>query len=411
MHILYLSQYFPPESGATQIRAYEMASNFVKQGHSVTVITEIPNHPSGIIPKGYHRKLYEKINEEGIDIIRVWVKASPVKNSFTRIIFYLSYMFGAIFAGILLAREKYDLIYASSPPLFVGGAALLLRYIKSLPLVFEVRDLWPESAVQLGELSSKRIIYWATLLEEVCYKKAQKIIVVTNGIEGRLIDRGIPPEKISLITNGANTDHFQFKPNKRSQIRKTLHLEKKFVITYPGILGIAYNFNIIFEAAKILGDDPSIHFMIIGEGPQKAKILNTICNESICNISFLPEQSYDAIPGYLSASDVIIIPLKYNQFLKGTLPVKIFDAWSCQRPVILCNVEGEASQIISEAQAGLVVNSDSVEEVVSTIRKLQASPKTCEKMGLSGREYVIKNYSRQVLAEKLLSILLFQIYG
>lgn len=405
MRILYISQYFPPESGATQIRAYEMARNFVTQGHAVTMISEIPNHPSGIVPEDYRGKLFERVSNEGIDIIRVWVKTAPVKTLFTRNMFYLSFMFNAILAGIFLARKKYDLIYASSPPLFVGGAALILSYIKSTPLVFEVRDLWPESAVQLGEISSKWLISWATRLEESCYTRAQRIVVVTRGIKKRLIARGIPAEKIILITNGANTDHFQFNPDKRAQIRSMLNIEDKFVILYPGILGIAYNFNLIFQAAKILQDDPAYHFLILGEGPQKADIVKTLQNDLPPNIMLLHEQPYDNMPGYLSASDAIIIPLKYNQFFKDTLPVKIFDAWSCQRPVILCNVEGEASQIIAEAEAGLVTSPDDVEELVSAIRKLQASPEICHSMGISGRNYTINNYSRQILADKLLSIL------
>lgn len=405
MHILYISQYFPPETGATQIRAYEMARNLVRKGHMVTMIAEIPNHPSGIIPQEYRGKLFERVEEEGIDIIRVWVKASTLKNFFNRVIFYLTFMFSSILAGVFIARKKYDLIYASSPPLFVGVSGLVLSYIKSTPLVFEVRDLWPESAVQLGEVSSKRVIKWATQLENACYRRAQRIIVVTGGIRQRLIERSIPAEKIVLISNGANTDHFQLRPDQRIFLRKNMKLENKFVISYPGILGIAYNFNLIFQAATVLTAEPSIHFLIIGDGPQKADIAKTLMNEPYPNVTLLPEQSYKSIPGYLSASDLIIIPLKNNRFFTGTLPVKMFDAWSCKRPVLLCCVEGEASQIITDAEGGLVTNPDNAEELVAAIRFLSQSPDLCERMGISGRNYTVKKYSRKVLANKLLSIL------
>ena len=145
MRIIYLSQYFPPEAGATQTRAYEMAKTWVHLGHKVTMLTEFPNHPTGIIPAEYKGKFFEKSNLDGIEVIRVWVKASPLKNFKNRMLFYLTYMVNAIIAGILLARGNYDLIYASSPPLFVGSAALVLRFMKRIPMVFEVRDLWPES--------------------------------------------------------------------------------------------------------------------------------------------------------------------------------------------------------------------------------------------------------------------------
>jgi glycosyltransferase involved in cell wall biosynthesis len=192
MRILYLSQYFPPEAGATQTRAYEMAVNWVRLGHQVTILTEFPNHPSGIIPSSYKGKLYERTSLEGVEVLRVWIKASPKKNYFNRMLFYLTFMLNAIIAGLFLTRGKFDLLYASSPPLFVGGSALVLSKIKRIPLIFEVRDLWPESAVALGELNNRMSISLSTKLEESCYRRAVQIVVVTHGIYDRLIQRGIP---------------------------------------------------------------------------------------------------------------------------------------------------------------------------------------------------------------------------
>ncbi len=218
VRILYLSQYFPPEVGATQTRAYEMASNWVRMGHSVSMICEFPNHPSGIIPPEYRGKLYEREALDGIDVIRVWVKASPVKNFRSRMLFYLSYMFSAPLSGLLLARGKYDVIYATSPPLFVGAAALIISQVRGTPLVFEVRDLWPESAVALGELNSPRVIAWATRLEEACYNHARMVVVVTRGIHNRLLECGIPPDKLARIPNGANVDMFQYSESTADRI-------------------------------------------------------------------------------------------------------------------------------------------------------------------------------------------------
>jgi len=165
MNILYLSQYYPPEIGATQARAYEMVRGLVRTGHHVTMMTEVPNHPTGIIRSAYQGKIYERTNEDGIDVIRVWVKASPVKGFRNRMAFYLSYMFMATLVGLFLTRKKYDVIYATSPPLFVGAAALILSYLRFTPLVFEVRDLWPKSAVALGELRNPFFIRLAEKLE------------------------------------------------------------------------------------------------------------------------------------------------------------------------------------------------------------------------------------------------------
>ena len=187
-----------------------MARNLVRLGHAVTVVAEVPNHPSGIIAPEYRGKLVERSALEGIDVLRVWVKASPVKSFRNRMLFYLTYMIDASLAGLLQAGGRFDLIYASSPPLFVGAAALALSRLRRIPLLFEVRDLWPKSAVALGELSNRRAVAWATQLEEACYRRARAIVVVTEGIRQRLLQRGLREEKLHLIPNGANVELFHY---------------------------------------------------------------------------------------------------------------------------------------------------------------------------------------------------------
>jgi colanic acid biosynthesis glycosyl transferase WcaI len=168
VRVLYLSQNFPPEVVACQARAYDMAHHLVLAGHQVTVLTEIPNHPSGIVPPEYRGKFWDRSTLNGIDVIRVWVKTSAQKTFGTRMALYLSYMANAALAGLVRARGRYDVIYATSPYLFVGGTALALSVLRRTPMVFEVRDLWPESAVALGELSNPQAVAMATRLEEMC---------------------------------------------------------------------------------------------------------------------------------------------------------------------------------------------------------------------------------------------------
>src|SRR4030043_1144889 len=258
MRILYLSQYFPPEAGATQTRAYEMARNWVHLGHNVTMLTEFPNHPSGIIPNAYKSKLFERTSLEDIKILRVWVKASPVKNFRNRMLFYLTFMVNSCIAGLFLARGKFDLLYASSPPLFVGGAALVLSFIKRIPLVFELRDLWPESAIALGELTNPQAISMATRLEESCYHRAIQIVVVTHGIYTHLIQRGLAPDKLIVIPNGANINLFTYNLAGRERVRQELGLEQKFIIIYAGIHGLAQGLETILETARLLLTTPDI---------------------------------------------------------------------------------------------------------------------------------------------------------
>ena len=270
MRILYFSQYFPPEVGATQTRAYEMARGLVQAGHRVTMVTEVPNHPSGIIPSDYRGKWYEWSKLDGIDVLRVWVKASPVKSFRSRMAFYLSYMANSAFVSALQARGPFDVVYATSPPLFVGGAGLALHWLKRTPFVFEVRDLWPESAVVLGELRSPRAIALATRLEELCYNRASRVVVVTEGIRQRLLARGQAAEKLILIPNGANTELFQPQPALGAEFRQRHGLRPDdFVVTYAGIHGLAQGLETVLHAARVLRNQAGIRFVMVGEGPVK----------------------------------------------------------------------------------------------------------------------------------------------
>ena len=404
MRILYLSQYFPPEAGATQTRAYEMASNFVRLGHQVTMLAEVPNHPSGIIPPEYKGKYFERANLDGIEVIRVWVKASPTKNFRNRMLFYLTFMINAAIAGLFMARGHFDLVYATSPPLFVGGAALAISGLRRIPLVFEVRDLWPESAVALGEISNRRAIAWSTRLEEACYRKARAVVVVTQGIRQRLVERGIPPEKIFWIPNGANTDLFQFRPESRQKIRLELGLDDKFVAIYAGIHGVAQGLECIVDAARIAQSSSDIHFLMIGDGPKKAEI-KTLANQyKLKNLTLLPEQPREHIVDYLSAADIALIPLRNLDLFKGALPSKMFDAWACQRPILL-SVDGEARNILEMCSGGIFIPPEDPNELLNSLIKLKDSPQALQDMGTAGRIFTEQHYSRKALAEQLSAVL------
>jgi glycosyltransferase involved in cell wall biosynthesis len=411
MRILYLSQYFPPEAGATQTRAYEMATGLIRAGHQVTMLTEIPNHPQGIVHPAYRGKLWVREALDGldsasaIDVLHVWVKASPVKTMRTRLAFYLSYMVNATLAGLLL-RHRYDVIYATSPPLFVGGAALALSHLRRTPLVFEVRDLWPESAVALGELKNLRFIRWATWLEEACYRRARHIVVVTQGIYDRLVARQIPEQKLSLIPNGANIDLFHAQPETGAAVRQELGLGDRFLVVYAGIHGIAQGLETVLQAAQRLEDmgASDIHFLMVGDGPCKADLLRLKSEMALSNVTMLDAQPREIIPAYLSAADVALVPLRKLELFKGALPSKIFDAWACECPIVL-SMEGEARRVLERAQAGVYVEPESPQSLAEAVQALSKDRARCRNYGKSGRWFVEAHYSRQAQARRLADLL------
>lgn len=404
MRVLYLSQYFPPEVGATQTRAFEMAHYLVSAGHRVTMVTEVPNHPAGIIPPEYRGKLYERADLEGIDVIRVWVKTSPAKTFATRMMFYISYMIDAALAGLILARGRYDVIYATSPPLFVGGTALALSYMRRIPMVFEVRDLWPESAVALGELTNPRAVALAGKLEEMCYNRARCIVVVTDGIRRRLEERGLD-HKIVVIPNGANTELFRPDPESGAALRTELGLEGKFVAIYAGIHGVAQGLETVLEAAQQLRGVPDVHFLFVGEGPKKAELLALRNEMGLTNVSMLAEQPRSKIPAFLSAAQVALVPLRRLELFEGAVPSKLFDAWACGCPVIL-SIEGEARRVLALADAGVFVEPEDAGQLAQAVLQLKGDPDRLIRYGGNGRCFVEAHYSRQRLAVQLEELLL-----
>lgn len=400
MRILYLSQYFPPEVGATQTRAHEMAQGLLAAGHGVTMLTEVPNHPEGIIRPAYRGKFWAREQLEGLDVIRVWVKTAPVKTMRTRLAFYLSYMFNAALAGLLLARGRYDLLYATSPPLFVGGAALALSLLRRIPMVFEVRDLWPESAVALGELRSPRFIRWATWLEERCYARARRIVVVTAGIRERLAARGYG-EKLALIPNGANTDLFRPRPEAGRALRARLGLGERFIALYAGIHGVAQGLETVLQAAQLA---PDVHFLLVGEGPCKADLLRLKDDLRLPNLTMLDAQPRETMPDYLSAADVALVPLRKVEVFQGAVPSKMFDAWACGCPVAL-SIAGEARAILEQAGGGVFVEPEDAAALAAALQGLAGERARCREMGAAGRRFVEARYSRQAQARQLVELL------
>lgn len=406
MRILYLSQYFPPEVGATQTRGYEMARNLVRLGHEVTVLTELPNHPAGITFPDYRERRIVRRDLEGIDVIHSWVWATPTKTMRTRLAFYLSYMLSAIVSGLLVARGRYDVIYCTSPPLFVGGAGLALSYLRRTPLVFEVRDLWPESAVALGELRSKPAVRLAAGLARWCYRRSRRIVAVTEGVRQGIVATGVAREKVALIPNGANSELFHHDAAAAAACRRELETSQEdFVLVYAGIFGLAYALESVLQAAELLRDESHFQFWLIGAGPREEALRRQWEAASLPNVRFLGEKSYVSLPGYLAAADVALIPLRRLALFDGTLPVKMFDAWACETPTILAVAGGESQRATEEAGGGVIVPPEDAAALAEQILALFERRSELAGMGAAGRRYVEQHYSRAAQAAQLADLL------
>jgi glycosyltransferase involved in cell wall biosynthesis len=402
MNILYITQYFPPDKGAAQIRAWEMVQNLTKMGHRVTVVAEFPNHPLGIIPHRYKFKLFEREIYQGIEVIRTFVKPCPKKNFIGRIIFYLSFMITSILASFKLKR-RYDLVYATSSPLFVGLSGYIVSRFKGVRFVFEVRDLWPDAAVVLGELKNRFFIRLASSIEQLYYRKCAKVIVVTKGCYQNVIKKGVDARKIEIVYNGANIE--TFKPlNEGQELKNKYGYEGKFIVLYAGNFGLIHGMDSLVEAVKLLRQEKDIRFIFIGEGPMKNEVLQSREDYKLVNLQVLNDIPVEGIIDYFNLADVCLVSAKKSQLSHVLLPVKMFDAWSCGKPIIL-SVDGEAREHLVRAKGGIWVEPENPEQIVNAIRYLHVNPNLCREFGKNGRKYVEEHFSRKVQAERLEKIL------
>lgn len=402
MNILYLTQYFPPEIGAGENRAFEMVKNLERLGHRVTVITEFPNYPSGIVPNTYRFRLFEKKRFKGIEVIRSYVKASPERSFMNRISLYLSFMLSSVLAGLKI-KKGFDLVYATSPPLFVGLAGYFISRIKNCKFVFEVRDIWPDAAIVLGQLKNKALIRLSKKIENLCYKEADRIIVVTQGLSFLLQEKSVPWDKIEVVLNGVNTRFFRYVPEKECYKEK-IGYKDKFLALYFGTIGLAHGVDVLVKVAELLKGKDYIQFLMVGNGPHMGKIRKLKNLHQLSNLNIQEEKPRHDLLELIAAADVCLVPVRKKRFFNSALPVKMFEAWACGRPIVL-SVQGEAKEHLNRARAGVWAEPEDAEGIREAILFLHNNPRLCRELGKNGRSYVEKHFSRKIQAERLEKIL------
>lgn len=401
MRVLLVSQYFFPEVGATQTRMYEFARGLVDAGHTVDVVTEFPNHPTGIIPPEYRGRWVEVDRTHPFRIVRVRVVTSPTKTFWTRLAFYGSFFAAACAASLALAR-RYDVVVATSPPLPAAAAGLVIARIKRAAFVMDVRDLWPKAAGALGELSSPRLYRIAEALERRLYASARRITATTRSFCRYIAALGIPADRIVHVPNGTLEDVFT--PERGdADLRHALGLEGRVVVTYAGLHGIAQGLDTVLEAAYRLRGDGDIRFLFVGEGPAKAGLVARATALDLNTVRFLPGVPLAESAHYLNASDLVLVPLVRDPVFDMFVPSKLFDGLACARPVLL-SVDGEAREILEESGGGVFVPPGDPEALATAIRGLAARPDLRKEMGERGRQFVIQHYRRRAQARRFAEI-------
>jgi len=398
VHILYICQYFPPEMGAPAARAYEFSKRWVRMGHKVSVVCGIPNHPVGKIYPGYTKQLLHHENIDGIDVYRTWVFVTPNARKVRRSINYLSFGFSAA-----LATERIrdvDVCIATTPQFFSGVSGTFVKQLKRIPLVLEVRDLWPDAIQAVRIDANQSFLAFLRRIEKYMYTASDRIVIVSPAYKDILVRKGVPPEKIDVIPNGVSTDLFDRRPTDRHHFNGPMR--DKFLVAYIGTLGLAHGLETMIDAASALKNDPGVQFILVGEGASKQELVQYA--NGLPNVLFVDRQSRETIAEMLNEIDVSLVMLRKAELFKKVIPSKMFEIMGTGKPIIL-GVEGMAQQIVEEAHAGVAIEPQNTEALVRAITTFKHDASLRTVCGQSAYAYVRDHYNLDILAEKYLRIL------
>lgn len=402
LNILYLSQYFPPEMGAPSARVYELSRRWVAQNSAVTILTGFPNHPTGIVPEEYKGQYFLREGKDGIKVIRTYIYAAANKGFIKRVFSYLSFMVSSIIQGTR-ASGKQDVIIASSPQFFVGIAGYIISRLKGIPFIFEIRDLWPESIVQLGLLKNEVLISLLEWIEIFLYKRAAHIIVVADSTVDILMKKGIDKEKISVLKNGVDLILFNFLDN-QSALKEKYGFKNKFVVSYIGTHGLSHALDKVLETAELIKPREDIVFLLVGEGAEKEKLQNFAKEAMLTNIVFVDQINKSQLPDYYALSDIVLVTLRKLPLFKHVIPSKLFEIMAMKRPIII-SVDGEAKRIVENAKSGVFCEPENPVSLKKAIEALYKDEEKRKQLGENGRQFVEKYFNRDVLADDYLDII------
>ncbi|MCK9903286.1 glycosyltransferase WbuB [Parafrankia colletiae] len=399
--VLLVTHYFPPEVGAPQARLGEFASYWAAAGADVTVLTGMPNYPTGVIPPQYRGATLRVEHTDGYRLVRTWLWATTAGGLLPKTLSQISFAVSAVLLGARRAGAA-DVVVVSSGPFFPIASAWLLARTKRARLVVEVRDLWPAIFVDLGVLRNKFVIAMLERFELAAYRAADAVVTVTEGFRADIVRRGIRRNKVIVIHNGVDVASFQPRDARPEARRRLGAADGQTLVLYLGTHGISQGLESVIDAAAELRNE-NMSIALVGEGAVKERLRERVARLGLSNVSMLGNVGRHEVPDLLAAADICLVPLRDVPLFSTFVPSKMFELLAAGKAVIGA-VRGEAAQILTDAGATVVAPEDPV-ELAAAIRKLAADPAARAEAGRIGREHVAANYDRPVLADRYLTLL------
>ncbi|MPR34244.1 glycosyltransferase family 4 protein [Salmonirosea aquatica] len=406
MRILLIHQFFLEDDDGGGSRWNEMSRIWIEAGHQVTVLAGMVHYMGSESSRYEGHYFHQSTNRDGVRVIRCHVSDRYNSGFLGRLWAYFSFTFSSIWGGLRRAKGTYDVIVVTSPPLFVGITALVLSRWKRTPFVFEVRDLWPESAIDTGVLTNTLVIKFAYWFEGFVYRQARLINVLTPAFREALITKkNIPAEKIIFIPNAAD---FALSEELRGtfdagEFRRAHGLGQHFVITYVGAHGVANHLVQVLDAAERLRDT-RVLFLLIGDGMKKKELMANARQRGLTNVRFVDSVPKREVFRYILASDMGTSVLKKVDTFKTVYSNKTFDYFSCKKPVLMA-IDGVSRELVEAADAGMFVEPESPDDFAQKVRYYLENPDLLKKQGENGYRYARQHFDREVLARRYLSLI------
>jgi glycosyltransferase involved in cell wall biosynthesis len=398
MRIIFLSDNFPPETNAPATRTFEHTRRWVRAGARVTVVTTAPNFPVGKVFPGYRNRVLQREWMDGVEVIRVWTYITANEGFARRTLDYMSFMVSGFLTSLFLPRP--DVIVSTSPQFFTACAAYVLSLFRRRPFVFELRDLWPDSIIAVGAMRDSVAIRALKRLEYLLYRKAARIVSVTNSFKKVLSQNGISAEKIAVVRNGADLKGFA--PGPKPDALVTKHgLSGKFVAAYIGTIGMAHGLGTILEAAEHLRSNRDVSFVLVGDGAERATLERQTRDRGLDNVIFAGAVGKDEVADYWRLADAALVLLRDRPVFRHVLPSKMFEAMATERPIVL-GVLGESAELLESAGAGIVIQPENAEALAQAIERLEGDAEGAREMGRKGRRLVEAEFDRDKLAAAML---------
>lgn len=376
MRIVVLTQNFPPEVGATAARLHRMTRSLAGRGHSVTVITAMPNYPTGRIFDGYWGKMRAAEEVDGVRVIRTWVFASNSSKSLPRFLSYASFTLSSLMLGIWgLGRQ--DIVLFDTPPLPLVPTGLAVGRVLGARVIMNVSDIWPEMATQLGYPLGRMSLWAMKRLESLGYRRVDVVTATTEAARER-INRRFPEVRTAVISNGA--DLSKFDPSYRSQeVRESLGVgPTDFLVGYFGLHGLFQGLDVVVEAADRLRSQPTIRFVLVGDGPCKESLIELAEQKGLDNLRFLDLVDQDRMPSLLASCDAALVPLAAE--FPSTIPSKVYETLASGVPLVISS-GCEGARLVEEGKAGWMFRPGDSNELADVLAELDTDREKLSQMG------------------------------